>query len=59
MILLREDISELIELWRRYGGGFTGRPVNKMSKIGVGHARFVFSGRVRKERESRHCKFIM
>jgi len=59
LILLRENISELIELWRRYGGGFTGRPVNKMLKIGVGYAKFVFPGRVCQERKSRHCKFIM
>jgi len=44
-MILRENILELIELWRRYGDGFTGRLVNKMSKIGVEHVKFVFPGR--------------
>jgi len=45
MIHLLEGISELMELWRRYEDGFTGRQsINKMLKIGVGHVNFSRKG---------------
>jgi len=50
---------ESIRLWGKYGDGSIERPVSKMSKIGVGRAKFVFPGRVRRKKGNRHSRFTM